>query len=36
MGGILFIVGSIVATGLGYVLYRLFGMTDFVSPVQRP
>ena len=32
MGGILFIVGSIVATGVGYVLYRLFGMTDFVSP----
>ena len=28
----MFIVGSIVATGVGYVLYRLFGMTDFVSP----
>ena len=31
MGGLLFIFGSIIATAVGYALYRFFGTTDFVS-----
>lgn len=31
MGGILFIVGSVVGTAFGYALYRFFGTTDAVS-----
>ena len=35
MGGILFIAGSIIATCVGYALYRFFGTTDFVSTLSN-